>query len=185
MIGEGSGIVQDRGLNILIRVSMNTLMNLTEDGLTQANYNVTGHAETAVNTRLSADTPKGLLAGSVVKCSATVGAVEKAVGAASEGAVGVVMNDAVGYPYESSSGVASGKCPYIHGSGTVFTTDRYETFRSDHVTPLAYAAGERLYASRNGLLTNYIDQTTANEIIGIVLIAPSASDPFMAVQMRI
>ena len=119
-----------------------------------------------------------------MKCSATVGAVEKAVGAANEGALGVVMNDAVGYPYESSSGVASGKCPYIHGSGTVFTTDRYETFRQDHVTPVAYAAGDRLYASRNGLLTSHTE-TGANEIIGIVLIAPSASDPFMAVQMRI
>ena len=183
MIGEASGLAPDRGLNILYRVSMNTLMNLTETDLTQANYN-NSNAETVTNTRLSPNTPKGLLAGSVVKCSTTAGAVTKAIGAASEGALGIVINNAVGYPFESSSGVASGKCPYLHGSGTVFSTDLYETFRRDSTTALAYVAGDPLYSSRNGLLTNYAEGG-ANEVIGIVLIAPSTSDPFMVVQMRI
>jgi hypothetical protein len=183
MIGEASGIAPDRGLNILHRVTMNTLMNLTETDLTQANYN-NGNAESVTNTRLSANTPKGLLAGSVVKCSSTAGAVAKAVGGASEGALGVVINNAVGYPFESGSGVASGKCPYLCGSGSVFSTDLYETYRQDGTTALTFAAGNPLYASRNGLLTNY-NESSANEVIGIVLIAPSASDPFMVVQMRI
>jgi len=185
MIGEASGLAPDRGLNILYRVSMNTLMNLTETDLTQANF-TNGNAETITNTRLSANTPKGLLAGSVVKCSTTAGAVTKAIGAASEGALGIVINNAVGYPFESSSGVASGKCPYLHGSGTVFSTDLYETFLQDGSTALAWAAGDAVCASRNGLLTRYaVNQTSANEVIGIVLIAPSTSDPFMVVQMRI
>ena len=183
MIGEASGLAPDRGLNILYRVTMNSLMNLTETDLTQANYN-NGNPESVINTRLSPNTPKGLLAGSVVKCSTTAGTVQKAVGAASEGALGIVINNAVGYPFESSSGVASGKCPYLHGSGTVFSTDLYETFRQAGLVALAYAAGDALYASRNGLLTNY-NESSANEVIGIVLIAPSTSDPFMVVQMRI
>jgi hypothetical protein len=124
------------------------------------------------------------LAGSVVKVGTTAGTVVAATGAASEGALGIVINNAVGYPFESSSGVASGKCAYIHGAGTVFSTDLYETYRQNGSTALTYAAGNALYASRNGLLTNY-NETSANEIIGIVLIAPSATDPFMVVQMRI
>jgi len=181
MIGEASGIVPDRGLNILYRVTLNTLMNLTEDGLTQDNLSTT---QAQNNTRLGADTPKGLLAGSVVKVGSVSGTVEAAVGAAGEPVVGVIINNAVGYPFESSSGVASGKAPYIHGAGTVFTTDLYETDQAAAPgTAITYAAGDELYASQNGLLTN--EHATADVVVGIVLIAPSASDPFMAVQMRI
>jgi len=165
-------------------VTMNTLMNLTETDLTQANYN-NGHAESVINTRLSANTPKGLLAGSIVSASATAGAVEKCIGGGRPGnyPLGIVINNAVGYPFESSSGVASGKCPYLHGAGTVFSTDLYETFNQSSVA-LTYAAGDSLYCSRNGLLENS-DETSNTIVVGIVLIAPSTSDPFMVVQLRI
>jgi hypothetical protein len=189
MIGEASGLAPDRGLNILYRVTMNTLMNLTETDLTQNNYSST---QQVANTRLSANTPKGLLAGSIVKCGTTAGTVVAANGAAVEQPVGVVINNAVGYPFESSSGVASGKCPYLHGAGTVFATDLYETCKwAGAGAPISYTAGEPLYASVNGLLTNFkteggaLHNETSTVIIGIVLIAPSASDPFMVVQMRI
>jgi len=167
MIGEGSGIVPDRGMNYLARGTLNTLMNLTDADLTQDNY--TG----MTSTRVSADTPKGLLAGSVVSVGPTSGTVVKAV-AADYDVVGIVVNNAVGYPYESISGVGSGKCVYLHGASSVFTTDLYET----NVT---WAAGNLVYTSNNGFLTN----TGGNVIIGVVLIAPSTTDPFMAVQMRI
>jgi len=180
MIGEASGIVPDRGLNILNRVTLNTLMNLTEADLTQDN--TTGNAQKVANTRLSSDTPKGVLAGSVVKVGTTSGTVIAATGAASEAAVGIAINNAVGYPFESSSGVASGKCPYLHGAGTVFTTDLYET-HNEAAAAQTYSPGDYLYASQNGLLTK--EKDTATEVVGVVLIAPSATDPFMAVQMRI
>jgi hypothetical protein len=183
MIGESSGLAPDRGLNILYRVTMNTLMNLTETDLTQANYN-NGNPESVINTRLSPNTPKGLLAGSIVSASATAGAVEKCIGGRSVNyPLGIVINNAVGYPFESSSGVASGKCPYLHGAGTVFSTDLYETFNQSSVA-LTYAAGNPLYCSRNGLLENS-DETSNLIVVGIVLIAPSTSDPFMVVQLRI
>jgi hypothetical protein len=178
MIGEASGLAPDRGLNILYRVTMNSLMNLTETDLTQNNYS---SAQQLANTRLSASTPKGLLAGSVVKCSTTAGAVD-ACGATGV-PVGVVINNAVGYPFESSSGVASGKCPYLHGSGTVFSTDMYETAEvGGAVLTIPYSAGISLYCSVNGLLTTV---SGGGAVVGICLIAPSASDPFMVVQMRI
>ena len=179
MIGEGSGIVPDRGLNILYRVTLNTLMNLTEDGLTHDNVNA--NTQSQANTRLGADTPKGILAGSVVQVGATSGTVVRANGTSKTApVVGVAINNAVGYPFESGSGVGSGKCPYIHGAGTVFTTDLYETVAAD-LAPLTYNPGDFLFASVNGLLT----KETMTLVIGVVLIAPSATDPFMTVQMRI
>jgi hypothetical protein len=102
--------------------------------------------------------------------------------AADTDVVGIVVNNAVGYPYESSSGVGSGKCVYLHGASSVFTTDLYETRNAANSADLAYSAGDLLYASQNGLLTN---QSGGGTIVGVVLIAPSTTDPFMAVQMRI
>ena len=184
MIGEASGIAPDRGLNILYRVTLNTLMNLTEADLTQSN--ITTNPETIVNTRLSSDTPKGLLAGSVVAVNGS-GTVGAASGVATELPVGVVINNAVGYPFESASGVGSGKCPYLHGSGSVFSTDLYETFQTaGGAAPVTYTAGHGLKVSRNGLLVDAsFVETASTAIVGIVLIAPSTSDPFMVVQMLI
>lgn len=181
MVGEGSGIVPDRGLNILYRVTMNTLMNLTDTGLTRTNYGANSQA--TANTRLSTDTPKGILAGQIVKASTTAGAVDIATGAASEVALGFAINNAVGYPYESSSGVGSGKCPYIHGTGTVFSTDLYEIVKADGTTACDYTAGTRLYASQNGMLCT--EQLNSLEPIAVVLIAPTTTDPFMVVQSLI
>ena len=176
MIGEGSGIVPDRGMNYLARGTLNTLMNLTEADLTQDTRNLT--AQSLACTRMSTDTPKGLLAGSLVSVGAS-GTVVRASNSDYD-VVGVVINNAVGYPYESSSGVGSGKCVYLHGASSVFTTDLYET---THGGGGVWAAGDPVYSSDNGFLTRH--QTSSGTLIGIVLIAPSATDPFMAVQMRI
>ena len=187
MVGEGSGIVPDRGLNILYRVTMNTLMNLTDAGLTRDNYGANNQA--TANTRLSADTPNGILAGQLVCASATAGAVVACTGTDVASTVlvgrplGVAINNAVGYPYESSSGVGSGKCPYIHGTGTVYSTDLYETYAQDAVTALTYTAGAALYCSQNGMLSTVAD--SASYIVGYVLIAPTTTDPFMVVQLAI
>lgn len=182
-IGEMSGIVQDRGLNILYRVTLNTLGNLTAAGLTTANTGNTG------NTRIGADTPKGILAGSIVAVSAAGGSGYVVAANGANTPVGIALNQAVGYPYESSSGVASGKLPYLHGSGSVFATDMYET--TNHLgAAIAYAAGNKLYSSAYGLLINLTPTAEGigapdDTVIGVVLTAPSTTDPFMVVQMRI
>lgn len=184
MIGEGSGIAPDRGLNILYRVTMNTLMNLTDAGLTRSNYGA--NAQATANTRLSADTPKGILAGQVVCVGAVSGTVVACTGTDVAATVlvgrpvGVAINNAVGYPFESSSGVGSGKCPYIHGSGTVFSTDLYET-ADQAAAPITFTAGAPVYVSQNGMFSTVAD--SASRVVGIVLIAPSATDPFMVIQL--
>ena len=187
MVGEGSGIVPDRGLNILYRVTMNTLMNLTDAGLTRDNYGA--NARSTANTRLSADTPKGILAGQFVCCSTTAGAVVACTGSNIDASVligkpiGVAINNAVGYPYESSSGVGSGKCPYLHGSGTVYSTDLYETYDYLGTTAITYAAGNIVYCSGNGFITNVSD--SVGYMLGVILIAPTTTDPFMVVQLTL
>jgi predicted RecA/RadA family phage recombinase len=187
MVGEGSGIAPDRGLNILNRVTMNTLMNLTAAGLTRDNYSA--NAQSLANTRLSADSPKGILAGQLVTVGTVSGTVVACTGTNAGTTVlvgrpvGVAINNAVGYPFESSSGVASGKAPYLHGTGTVFSTDMYETVRQDGTTPIVFAPGALLYVSQNGLFSTVADSLAI--IVGIVLIAPSATDPFMVVQLSI
>jgi len=185
MLGEGSGIAPDRGLNILYRVTMNTLMNLTDAGLTRDNFGANDQSK--ANTRLSADTPKGILAGQIVSVGAVSGTIVACTGTdvantvLTNRPVGVAINNAVGYPFESSSGVGSGKGPYLMGSGTVFSTDLYETYGQDGSTPLTFIPGKALYCSQNGLFTNVAD--SASIIVGIVLIAPSATDPFMVIQL--
>ena len=183
MIGEASGIVPDRGMNILYRVTLNSLGKLTDDSLTHNNYSST---QQTANTRLSASTPKGILAGMVVGVGAVSGTI--VVGAADTyTVVGVAENNAVGYPYESSSGVGSGKVPYLCGSGSCFATDLYETGRASDGADItaSYTPGALLYSSTNGLLTNASDTVKGTVAVGVVLTAPSSSDPFMVVQMRI
>ena len=182
MIGEASGIVPDRGMNILYRVTLNSLGKLTDDGLTHNNYSST---QQTANTRLSASTPKGILAGMVL----AVGSVSGTIVMCNQTyePVGVAENNAVGYPYESSSGVGSGKVPYLCGSGSCFATDLYETGRASDGADItaSYTPGALLYSSTNGLLTNASDTVKGTVAVGVVLTAPSSSDPFMVVQMRI
>jgi hypothetical protein len=191
MIGEASGIVPDRGMNILYRVTLNSLGKLTDAGLTQNNYSSTQQTD---NTRLSSSTPKGILAGSVVAVGSVSGTIVACNGdgkgvipnVTANTPVGIAENNAIGYPYESSSGVGSGKCPYLHGSGSVFATDLYETANVGGSDISAdYNPGDALYSSENGLLTVTEDTGKGADVIGIVLTAPSSTDPFMVVQMRI
>ena len=173
----------------LYRQTYNTYGAITSVGLTQDNR--VGNDQKKNNTRLNTNTNKGILAGSVV---ATVG--DQQIGPCAgdttnaDKAVGIAVNDAVGNPYEASSAVGSGKVVYMHGSGTVLSTDIYETKQTDGTAAVTYTYGDLLYASQNGILTNTSGMATdatwgIHTIIGIVLKAPSSSDAYMMLQMRI
>jgi len=181
----------DTHCDVLYRQTYNTYGTIIAAGLTQDNR--VGNDQKVNNTRLDSNTPKGILAGSVV---ATAG--EGVIGACAgdstttfDKAVGIAINNAVGNPYESSSAVASNRVVYAHGTGTVIRTDIYETYLSDGSTPVTYANGDKLYSSQNGLLTNLADldaSTITNNyatMIGILLEKPTSADPYMTVQLRI
>jgi hypothetical protein len=178
------------------RQTFNTYGLITTDGLTQNNR--VGNLQKAANTRLTTNTNKGILAGSVVAVvgSNLIGPCAGGDSSSNDMAVGIAVNDAVGNPYESSSAVASQRVVYAHGSGTVFQTDIYETFADDGVTPVVYNAGDLLYSSINGLLTNAsgLEASPVGStltvfqrytVIGIVLVKPTATAPYMTVQMKL
>jgi len=174
---------------VLYRQTFNTLGKVTTAGLTQDNR--VGNEQKVHNARLTAKTNKGILAGSVVAV-VDEGYIGPCAGDSStifDMAVGIAVNDAVGNAYESSSAVGSERVVYAHGTGTVVSTDIYETKTTNGVTDLDYNYGDKLYSSHNGLLTKItgIDNTnlTYSTLIGICLKSPSSTDPYMNVQLRI
>ena len=177
-------------METLYRQTYNSKGDITAAGLTQNNR--VGNDQKANNSRLGTNTNVGILAGSVVAVvgNGEIGPCAGDSTSAADMAVGVAVNDAVGNAYESSSAVASGKVVYMHGTGTVFQTDIYETFATDGTTAVTYTYGDKLYSSQNGLLTNSSGMTNTPDaayhtLIGLILTAPTASDPYMTVQMRI
>jgi hypothetical protein len=182
----------DTHLEVLYRQTYNTYGQITAAGLTQDNR--VGNNQKVNNTRLSGSTPKGILAGSVVAVVGD-GLIGPCAGDSTttfDMAVGIAVNNALGNPYESSSAVASNKVVYAHGTGTVIRTDVYEIVKSDGSTPVVYTAGDKMFASQNGLLINEAYMTDASSItnhkstlIGILLQKPTGTDPYMAVQLRI
>lgn len=154
--GEGSQIAPDRELNVLLRVTQNTILDLTDECFTRINWD----GESKDNSTLEG-APNGLLAGHIVAANSEVnGAVDFASGASTEQPLGFVLNDALGDRFGSFDGVASGKCAYISGSGSVIATFRYEEDE--------WKAGDAVYASENALPTN----SGTGPAIGVVLAAP-------------
>jgi hypothetical protein len=187
---SASNPTPDTHAEVLYRQTYNTLGAITAAGLTQDNR--VGNVQKVGNARLTSSTPKGILAGSVVAVAGN-GLIGPAAGDSTstfDKVVGIAVNNAVGNPFESSSAVASGKVVYAHGTGTVLRTDIYETVETDGAIPVAYTAGDKVYASQNGLMTNLsgLDSTNAlpyATLIGIVLSAPTATDTYMTVQLKI
>ena len=179
-------------MEVLYRQTFNSIGGIIAVDLTQDNR--VGDDQKKNNTRLTAATNKGILAGSVVAVAGD-GLIGPAAGDSTtvfDKVVGVAVNDAVGNPYESSSAVASQKIVYAHGTGTVFNTDIYETLETDGSTAIGYTAGDLLYASSHGLLTNTQGFNSAHNVgstytvVGILLTAPSTStNQYMTVQMKI
>lgn len=185
-----SNPTQDTACAVLYRQTYNTLGAITSGGLTQNNR--VGNAQKVANTQLNASTPLGILAGSVVAVAGdlSIGPCAGDSSTTFDKAVGIAVNNAVGNPFESSSAVSSGVCVYACGSGTILSTFNYETALTNGSTlSPAYAAGDKLYSSKNGLLTNVggLDNTglTYSTLIGICLKAPSATDLTMVVQLKI
>jgi hypothetical protein len=186
-------------MEVLYRQTYNSIGQTQTLDFTQSN--TTANAQAIANTianggRLSSTL--GILAGSIV---AAISGQDNVIGPCAgdsttvfDKALGIAINDAVGNPFESSSGIASQRVVYCHGTGTVFKTDIYEYYQTNGSTPVTYNAGDLMYASQNGLLTNAsglansATASTAGTItkIGILLKAPAgSSDPYMMVQMKI
>lgn len=127
---------------------------------------------------------RGALTGNITSMSAAVRPL------------GFFINDAVGNAYENTPGPASGRAPYVCGSGSCVGLSLYETVKQiDGTTPIAWAVGDPVYASVNGLATNlvaegyeYIAASSSplfNTILGIVKAVPNADTPMLVIDLRI
>jgi hypothetical protein len=190
-------------MEVLYRQTYNTLGQATATDFTQNNVTNSARGSTTANTTANGGrlgTTLGVLAGSVVAVDITgdnlIGPCAGDSTTAYDMAVGIAINDAVGNPFESSSGIASERIVYCHGNGTVFKTDIYETYVYGGSSVITYTAGDLLYASKNGLLVNASGMQNSPvasaaalghiTVVGICLKAPAgSSDPYMMVQLKI
>jgi len=155
----------------------NSLFSLEEDAFTKVN----SLGGDYTNDTLSASMPNGVLGGSVagLKDDLLVGACDR-----SDRPLGLFINNAAGNPFENTPAVASEKGPFVHCLGAC-QVDVYETHTNDGdgAALAAYAAGDLLYSSANGLLTKEKGASTVE--VGVVVKAPTASDPWLGLLLLV
>ena len=200
--GQSSGDFRETSgrLNIFHVVTRNSVGVLAADGFTQATPSViTG--STVKSTTLAGITKVGVLGGSVAftrpGSNNTVGGPTVTAGptyAAGQKPLGLFINDAAGNAYENTPGPASGKAPYVCGTGTCVGVSVYETQNQASAANITYAVGDKLYASVNGLLTNiladayeYRVASTAADVtlMGIVKATPDSTNPWLVLDLRV
>lgn len=199
-LGQGSGDFRETSgrVQIFHEGIRNSLGILTADAFTQSNPPIVT-ATANVSTTLAGITKKGVLGSSIaftrydagngyhggpVKVSGSFDALIRPLG--------IFINDSLGNAYENTPGVASGRGPYLCGRGSLglslWETQHLKTGSS----ALTYSAGNLLYASENGLVTNvaedgYEDNVSAgtNTIVGVVKVAPDANNSLMVIDLRL
>lgn len=175
-------------IEILLVGHRTSLGKLNSAAFTKSN--VTGNPQLIANTTLIPfQEIKGSLGGSVAAAvgSDVIGPAGSA--AADDAVVGVFINDVAGNPFENSPAASSGFGPYLNGTGT-FSVDIFETHDTSGSPITLPQVGEKLYSSQNGLLTSIRGLTggmaaAGSTVIGIVTVAPTASNPIMRFDMRI
>lgn len=182
MIQEAKGGI----LRILYLGTRNSLDMLENAAFSKVN--TSGNAQLAANLTTAGITKLGLLASSVVEVKGD-GVIGQAVENSTK-AIGLLVNDVAGNPYESSSAIASEKGVYVCNMGA-YEVNLFETHSFDGAVNILanYTAGKKLFASQNGLLTveEGLDGGVAAAdatVIGIITKAPG-SDGFMRVQLRV
>lgn len=203
MRGQSSGDFKETSgrVHLFHVVTRNSVGALSADAFTQANP-VVYTSPTVKSTTLAGITKVGVLGGTVAFTRPQVG--NNVVGGPFVNAgpaflagikpLGIFINDAVGNAFENTPGPASGRGPYVCGSGSCIGVTLYETKQlqgGGAGTDLVYAAGDFLYASANGLLTNRsadayetLQGATAT-VMGVVKAAPDANTPMLVLDLRV
>lgn len=200
--GQSSGDFRETSgrVQLLHVVTRNSVGVLTPDAFTQANPPIVTTANTK-STTLATITKVGVLGGSVaftrndfgngyhggpVKPSGSFSAAIKPLG--------IFLNDSLGNAFENTPGVASGRGPYVSGSGSTLGVSVYETkiqIGGSAGNAITYAPGDYVYASVNGLLTNLaadsyeVGASGTATIMGIVKVAPDANSSLLVIDLRV
>jgi len=165
LLGQASGdwTESSSALRILHVGIRNTVGILTDDAFLQTNPPTITTPATVSTSAGMVTSVFGVLGGSVAFTRGDVGpnyvggpgAVPGGPGSNGILPIGVFINNAAGRPYENTPGPASGIGPYVSGMGT-YGNSLYETraIVANAALTTAYAAGQFLFASQNGYLTN-------------------------------
>lgn len=203
--GQSSGDFRETSGRVNIRyiVTRDTYSSLTPDSFTQTNPALVTASANKTET-LSATPPYGVLGSSVAFTrpdagNGLIGGPVKVGGVydANVKPIGIYLNDALGNPYENTPGVASQKGSVAKGSGTLLECSLYETKQQvGGSAALTYSAGDVVYASVNGFLTNRIEDAYEYNVsgqndpdfvtvMGVVRVAPDASNHLLVVELRV
>lgn len=203
--GQSSGDFKETSgrVHLFHVVTRNAVGALTPDAFTQSNPVVFPGAPKS--TTLAGITKVGVLGGSVAFTRPQVGnnlhggpfVTAGPAYLAGLKPLGIYINDAVGNAFENTPGPASGRGSYVSGSGSCIGVTIYETQQqlgggAGAALSPNYAAGDFLYASVNGLLTNKVSDSyeiaqgaAAATVIGIVKAAPDANTPMLVLDLRV
>lgn len=202
--GQGSGDFSETSGRIqLFHMGIrNALGILTADAFTQATPPIVT-ATANKSTTLAGITKTGVLGSTVAFTRKDVGngyhgGPVKIGGnyVADQKPLGLFINDAVGNAFENTPGVASGRGPYVSGLPVVGISIWETQQQIGGNTGLSYNAGDFVYASVNGLITNRIEDayqynvSGQNDrdfvtIMGVVRVAPDASNSLMLLDLRV
>jgi hypothetical protein len=210
MNGQSSGDFRETSgrVQLFHIVTRNSVGVLTGDSFTQANPPVVTGNSALKSTTLSGITKAGVLGGSVAFTRAAAG--NNVIGgpavttpgdpptgyATGIRPLGIFLNDAAGNAYENTPGPASGRGPYVCGSGSCVGLTIYETqiqLGGSKGNTITYAPGDLLYASVNGLITNVVGDAYEGQsgaaatptVIGVLKAAVDATTPMLIVDLRI
>jgi len=199
--GQSSGDFKETSGRVQLYhvVTRNSVGVLTPDAFTQANPPVVTAAANK-STTLTNITKVGVLGSSIAFTRPDVGNGYHGGPVAPGGVynagirpLGVFLNDSLGNAFENTPGVASGRGPYVCGSGSTLGFTLYETkHQKTGFATITYAVGDKVFASVNGLLTNvvedgYEDNASAgtNTLIGIVKVVPDANSALLVIDLRV
>lgn len=191
LLGQASGgfTESSSALRILHVGVRNTVGQLTEDSFTQTNPPIETTAARISTSAGLLTTSLGVLSGSIAFTRPDEGASYHGGPSARVGAgdkvLGIFINSASGNAFENQPGVASNRGPYVSAQGT-YANRLYETSQTGANVALTYAAGDRLYASVNGYLTNDTNERAADTtLIGVLKISPDSSSDELVYDQRI
>ena len=198
--GQSSGDFKETSarVQLLHVVTRNSLGLLTPDAFTQANPPVITTQKSSTLTNI---TKVGVLGATVAFTRPDYGNGYHGGPVAPGGVynaglkpLGIFLNDAIGNAFENTPGVASGRGPYVCGSGSCVALSLYETkvqTGGGAGAPLTYAAGDFVYAGVNGLITKQLADAyqvlaggTAT-IMGVVKVAPDANSSLLVIDLRV
>lgn len=154
------------------------LSDLIQEGFTQDNLDSVYPPNDTLDPE---NTPKGCLPGSVAGIYGDL-----LVGKADDThrPVGLFLEGASNVGFTGNTAAGSGKLTFYKNGGS-YEIDIYETRNASNSDDLVYRAGDSLYTSSRGFLTQEAGPGWMSEELAVVTKAPSAADPVMWIDLRI